>query len=76
MIIQKLSRPYQPIFATLSARVFGDSAESYNEAWHAFIVGDKYGVEVLENDGKAWFIEKMNVCLPAHNTRGAAAQKD
>jgi len=68
MIIQKLSRPYQPIFATLSACVFGDSAESYNEAWHAFIVGDKYGVEVLKNDGKAWFIEKMNACLPAYNT--------
>jgi hypothetical protein len=61
---------------TLSALVFGDGAESYNKAWHAFVVGDKYGVEVLKKDGKAWFIEKMNVCLLAHNTRGAAAQKD
>lgn len=65
-----------PIYlCTLSARVFGDSAESYNKAWHAFVVGDKYGVEILKNDGGAWFIEKMNACLPAYNTRGAAAQK-
>jgi hypothetical protein len=75
MITQKLSRPYRSVFAHSQHFVFGDSAESYNKAWHAFVVGDKYGVEVLKNDGKAWFIEKMNVCLPAHNTRGAAAQK-
>jgi hypothetical protein len=60
----------------LSATAFGDNAESYNEAWHAFVIADKYGVEVLKNDSKAWLIEKMNAYLPAYNTGGAAAQKD